>query len=282
MINSQINEYIKLIRDRLNYYVKNCGASSKKLIESVLYSLLPGGKFLRSLLTLDFCNLCNGNIDAALPFACSIEMIHTYSLIHDDLPCMDNDPIRRGKPSNHLANGEDFAVLSGDALFSLAIETLTLDTTVDILGTKKSINAIKTLVSCCGISGMVDGQALEIEFKNVNSSVLFKDGFNLNEIYLKKTGKLFAAACELGCIAAGASKEKTNSSKIFGETIGIAYQILDDLEDKELSKESVEISKGILDKLIKKAIDLLKIFDAVENSYAVYLTNELKIKASRF
>ena len=282
MINSQINEYIKLIRDRLNYYVKNCGASSKKLIESVLYSLLPGGKFLRSLLTLDFCNLCDGSIDAALPFACSIEMIHTYSLIHDDLPCMDNDPIRRGKPSNHVANGEDFAVLSGDALFSLAIETLTLDTTVDILDTKKSLNAIKTLVNSCGISGMVDGQALDIEFKNVKFSALLKKGFNLNEIYLKKTGKLFAAACELGCIAAGASKEKRNSSKVFGETIGTAYQILDDLEDKELSKESVERSKEMLDKLIKKAIDILKIFNDVENSYAIYLTNELKIKARRF
>ena len=261
MINSSAVKYTELIKQRLYYYVKDCESSSKKLIESILYSLLPGGKFLRSLLTVDFCKLCNGSLESALPLACSVEMIHTYSLIHDDLPCMDNDFMRRGKPSNHVVNGEDFAVLAGDALLSLAIEILTLDSTLNVIGAKKSFSAIKTLINSCGVR---------------------KENFTLKETYLKKTGRLFGAACALGCIAAGANDEKINIAKKFGQTIGVIYQTLDDLEDKELNNENIKSSKFILKELINKAIDLLSTFNEVKGSYSINLISELKLKANEF
>lgn len=282
MINSSAVKYTELIKQRLYYYVKNCESSSKKLIESILYSLLPGGKFLRSLLTIEFCKLCNGSLESALPLACSVEMIHTYSLIHDDLPCMDNDFMRRGKPSNHVVNGEDFAVLAGDALLSLAIEILTLDSTLNVLGAKKSFSAIKTLINSCGVSGMVDGQALDIEYKNDRPSIFLKENFILKEIYLKKTGKLFGAACALGCIAAGANDEKINIAKKFGQTIGVIYQTLDDLEDKELNNENIKSSKFMLKELINKAMDLLSAFNDVKGNYSIHLISELKLKANKF
>ena len=190
--------------------------------------------------------------------------------------------MRRGKPSNHVVNGEDFAVLAGDALLSLAIEILTLDSTLNVLGAKKSFSAIKTLINSCGVSGMVDGQALDIEYKNDRQSIFLKENFTLKETYLKKTGRLFGAACALGCIAAGANDEKINIAKKFGQTIGVIYQTLDDLEDKELNNENIKSSKFILKELINKAIDLLSTFNEVKGSYSINLISELKLKANEF
>ena len=160
-------------------------------------------------------------------------MVHTYSLIHDDLPCMDDDSFRRGQPSNHVANGENFAVLSGDALFSLAAEILTEKKTVDLLGVSASIKACNILFNCCGASGMIDGQALDLTFEEQNEKgSSFEDYFSsTKEIYLKKTGKLIGASCALGCIAGDASDESVKYAKLFGEKVGIVYQILDDVKD---------------------------------------------------
>lgn len=282
--------YAQLIQDKLEKYVRGRNVSSKKLADSVIYSLISGGKMHRPVLTLDFCKLCGGRIENALPLACAVEMVHTHSLIHDDLPCMDNDSTRRGKPSNHIVNGEDFAVLSGDALLSLAIEIITLDETVKFLGKENVIKAINVLVSSCGISGMIDGQALDIEENISQNLIVPSTGYancfeTIEKMYFKKTGMLFAAACALGCIAANAEEKQINNAKAFGECLGVAYQILDDLKDRQTDKKTIYTSKLTIEKgklvaknLLGKALDSLKNFKVRENSYALALLNNLQYK----
>ena len=225
--------YKNLVTDELHNYLRKSNIISSKLLQAIEYSLFSGGKFIRSSLLMDFCNFCSGRLDFALPFACAVEMVHTYSLIHDDLPCMDDDSFRRGKPSNHVANGENFAVLAGDALFSLAAEILTEKETEDCIGPGANIKACNILFNCCGASGMIDGQALDLTFEDQNKKrSSFEDYFStIKEIYFKKTGKLIGASCALGCIAGNANKYTIDSAKLFGEKIGIVYQILDDIKD---------------------------------------------------
>ncbi len=218
--------YLGMIEKALYGYLPSTDCNEGKLIKSMKYSLEAGGKRVRPRLVMEFNALCGGKNETALPFACAVEMIHTYSLIHDDLPCMDNDDLRRGKPSNHKVFGEDTALLAGDALLTLAFEILASDKTAKLAGEKASRRAVNVLAKYAGCKGMAGGQMIDL--LSENRSVPVETIFELIE---KKTGNLIQAACELGCIAANADEEKIKAASEYGKNIGYAFQIQDDILD---------------------------------------------------
>lgn len=255
---------------------KNCREGV--LIDAMRYSLEAGGKRVRPRLVLEFARLCGGSEEAALPFACAVEMIHTYSLIHDDLPCMDDDDLRRGKPSNHKVYGEDIALLAGDALLTLAFETLADDKTAELAGDRACRLAAKTLARYAGAVGMVGGQVIDLKSENTNAPLEV-----LREMDEKKTACLIQAACELGCIAANAGADKRRAAALYGESIGVAFQIQDDILDRTSSDEElgkpvgsdnenskstyvsllgIEKCRALVDELTNQAIEALSAFDA--------------------
>ncbi len=195
----------------------------QRLLEAMRYSLLAGGKRLRPIFAVEFCRMCGGDWHKAAPFAAAVEMIHTYSLIHDDLPCMDNDDFRRGRPTNHKVYGEALAVLAGDALltdaFALAAEAEVSDRTQLAL-------AIGVLANCAGSLGMVGGQVLDIMSEQRECSEQ-----EILDIQTRKTGALINAACVLGVIAGGGSQAQIAAAGGFAGTLGLAFQIRDDMLD---------------------------------------------------
>lgn len=218
--------YLNMIEKALFSYLPSADCREGKLISSMEYSLKAGGKRVRPLLVLEFCRLCGGKPETALPFACAVEMIHTYSLIHDDLPCMDDDDLRRGKPSNHKAFGEDTALLAGDALQTLAFEILTSDKTAALAGEGACRRAVNTLARRSGCVGMAGGQMIDLISENTQAPLEV-----VYELIEKKTGCLIQAACELGCIAANAGEDKIEAASEYGKSIGYAFQIQDDILD---------------------------------------------------
>ncbi len=189
------------------------------------YSLNAGGKRLRPYLVLAFCELFDGNAKKALPFALAMEMIHTYSLIHDDLPAMDNDDFRRGKPTNHKVYGEAMAILAGDGLLNYAFETaIKAELPPDIL-----LRALRVLAESSGMNGMIAGQCIDIETEQKEKLLTFDE---LLYMHSKKTGAIIEASCMLGAIIAGASEEDINKAKQYGENFGVAFQITDDILDE--------------------------------------------------
>ena len=221
-----MTDYIKQTEQALYDYLPDLNCREKELIESMKYSLEAGGKRVRPNLVFSFNKLCNGKTEAAIPFACAVEMIHTYSLIHDDLPCMDNDDMRRGKPSNHKVYGEDIALLAGDALQSLAFEIMTSDKAISQSSAAACCKAVNTLAAYCGARGMVGGQVIDLINENKSAPIEV-----LREMDYKKTACLIKAACELGCISANADDKLIKSASEYGECIGIAFQIQDDILD---------------------------------------------------
>ena len=162
----------------------------------------------------------------ALPFDCALEMVHTYSLIHDDFPCMDDDDMRRGRPSNHKVFGEDIALLAGDALQSLAFEVMSSEDAIKSVGADRCVKAVNTFAKRFGANGMVGGQVIDLKYENKNAGIEI-----LREMDNKKTGALIACACELGCIVAGADDTIISKAYEHGNTIGLAFQIMDDILD---------------------------------------------------
>ena len=192
------------------------------LQEAMEYSLLAGGKRIRPVLTLETCRLCGGEPELALPFACGVEMIHTYSLIHDDLPAMDDDALRRGRPTNHVVYGEATAILAGDGLLTAAFEQLTRAK----LPADRVVEAVACLSRCAGPAGMVGGQALDMAGEGRGMSRP-----ELEQLQSLKTGALISAAAELGCIAAGGSPEQRRAVARYAQKLGRAFQIRDDMLD---------------------------------------------------
>ncbi len=194
----------------------------KRVAEAMLYSLEIGGKRIRPVLMLEFYKLCGGKAKGIYNFALALEMIHTYSLIHDDLPCMDNDDFRRGKPSCHKAYDEATAVLAGDGLLT---EAFLFAAKAEEIESERIVAAIKVLAECAGVSGMIGGQIIDIENegKQVNKELLLK-------LYSMKTGALIKAAAKIGCILAGAD-DKLPIAEKYAENIGLAFQIIDDILD---------------------------------------------------
>ena len=190
--------------------------------EAMRYSLEGGGKRIRPCLTLEFCRICGGDVEAALPFAAAVEMIHTYSLIHDDLPCMDDDDMRRGKPACHIRYGYANALLAGDGLLTLAFRTLTRAE----LPADRIVRAVRTLSDAAGHGGMILGQTMDLA--NEDRPV---DLDTLRQTDACKTGALLRAACVLGCIAAGADEAQMQAAARYAEAVGLAFQIVDDILD---------------------------------------------------
>ena len=196
------------------------------LYDAMCYSLLSGGKRLRPVLVLECCRLCGGTDSAALSFACAVEMVHAYSLIHDDLPCMDDDDLRRGKPTNHKVYGEAAAVLAGDGLLTAAFETAA--GAAARLSAPQVVEAVEVLARAAGPAGMVGGQALDLAGEGRALSRA-----ELEQIHDLKTGAMIGAAAELGCIAAGASQAERKAVGDFARRLGLAFQIRDDMLDVE-------------------------------------------------
>jgi len=198
------------------------------LVEAMRYSLFSGGKRVRPLLCLMFCRACGGNEGSAIGFACAVEMVHTYSLIHDDLPCMDDDAFRRGEPSCHIRFGEAQALLAGDALLTLAFGIA-----ADPCGLAPGAiaQAVAALARCAGYRGMIGGQSLEFGLGSPAQGEL------LEEIDRLKTAQLIEAACVTGCIAAGAGTRQIDAAKAYAENVGLVFQIIDDLLDGENGRE---------------------------------------------
>ena len=196
------------------------------------YSLLAGGKRVRPVLTLEACRMCGGRVEDALPFACGVEMIHTYSLIHDDLPAMDDDELRRGRPTNHVVYGEATAILAGDGLLTAAFGQLTKAE----LPPERIVSAVAALSAAAGPSGMVGGQALDMAGEG---HALSRGELEL--LQSLKTGALISAATQLGGIAAGATREQLKQLDRYAQALGLAFQVRDDMldvisSDQELGK----------------------------------------------
>lgn len=194
--------------------------------KAMIYSLSAGGKRIRPLLTLLFCEACGGNKEDAVFPAAAVEYIHTYSLIHDDLPCMDDDDFRRGRPSCHKQFGESFALLAGDALLTLAFGKIADGVKQGGYTCETAVKIISVLSRCAGYRGMIGGQSVDLssEGKNVGYDTL-------KEMSLLKTGELIKAACVTGCLTAGASDDLVGAASVFAENIGLAFQITDDILD---------------------------------------------------
>jgi geranylgeranyl diphosphate synthase type II len=188
------------------------------------YSLEAGGKRIRPVLVFAFCRICGGDYKKAIAPAAAIEMIHTFSLIHDDLPCMDDDDFRRGKPSCHKKFGEAVAVLAGDAL---AIRPFQIISESDLLDDSVKVKLISELSCSSGAEGMIGGQIIDIE----NEQRTDIDEKNLRSMYALKTGKLIKTACAMGCISANSSKEQLNNAIEYADCLGLAFQIIDDILD---------------------------------------------------
>lgn len=195
-------DFISVTEKYLFDFLPDLNCKEKKLIESMKYSLEAGGKRVRPCLVFEFAQLCGEKAEKAAPFACAVEMIHTYSLIHDDLPCMDDDDLRRGKPSNHIVYGEDTALLAGDALQTLAFEIMSSDKVSELIGDKACRKGVNTLAKYAGAVGMVGGQVIDLMSENTNAPIEV-----LREMDYKKTACLIKAACELGCICADADEK---------------------------------------------------------------------------
>ena len=215
-------EYRIKIDDALAGYFNVREGALAGLAEAMRYSLLAGGKRIRPLLVLEFCRIAGGDVEKALPVACAVEMLHTYSLIHDDLPCMDNDELRRGKPTNHMVYGECTATLAGDALQAEAFGTILR------CGLPPAVKAscAEILAGAVGLDGMCGGQFLDMSWEG---RALTEQ--ELSEINIRKTGALLVAACQMGVAAASGSELMLAAAGHYGSAIGMAFQIRDDMLD---------------------------------------------------
>ena len=234
-MNERTKEYRDYIEQYLkDWYVRFHGEPQTKLFDAVEYSLLAGGKRLRPVFAFEFCRMCGADWKKAAPFAAAIEMIHTYSLIHEDLPCMDNDDYRRGRLTNHKVYGEAMACLAGDALLTDAFA---------VASTAGICEAVGVLAECAGSLGMVGGQVLDIMSEE---RVLTEQ--EVIDIQTRKTGALINAACVTGAMAGGATQEQIAAASTFAGALGLAFQIRDDMLDvignaQELGK-AVGVDEG--------------------------------------
>lgn len=223
---TRFDAYVQQISQALDRYLPVLNEPQKKIQDAMRYSLLTPGKRIRPMLALEFCRVCGSDPAKALPFACALEMIHCYSLVHDDLPCMDNDDFRRGQPTNHKVYGEDFAVLAGDGLLTQAFETALIAS--QFLSAECVMAGVQILTEAAGVHGMLGGQAIDVE----NDGCL-KNLDDLCQMYALKTGALIKAAGSLGCVAAGADAAQRKAVEVYTSCIGLAFQIRDDLLDLE-------------------------------------------------
>ncbi len=283
----QLKRYISEVDKALDTYMKVQNNPQKIIYEAMSYSLFAGGKRLRPVLMMAVCDMCGGNIDDVKPFAAAMEMIHTYSLIHDDLPAMDNDDLRRGMPTNHIKYGEANAILAGDALLNKAFEIMASSS---MLEPTKTLEIIKIISESSGTEGMIGGQIVDIasEGKKIDIN-------ELRYIHTLKTGAIIRSSAIAGAVAAGADNEQINAIDEFARNLGIAFQICDDIldvtgneqmlgkpigSDKENGKNTyvsiigIEKAQQLLKEYSEKAKNALGIFNP-ENAFLLQLTDYL-------
>ena len=237
----QFDDYKKLVDEHLLDFLPNVDNKSISLYESMKYSLTAGGKRLRPVLLLAACEFAGGNVYDAIPYACAIEYIHTYSLIHDDLPAMDNDDLRRGLPTNHKVYGEALAILAGDGLLTSAFEAINKDMMLYFDSAEKMTQRIKAsyeIAKGAGVRGMVAGQVSDIEGENVQYS-----NEMLEYIHINKTGALIKAAVRAGLFLGKPTSDMVADLDRYAENLGLAFQIADDILDVVGSTE--ELGKTI-------------------------------------
>lgn len=289
-IDKSIEEYSERISKALIEHLPVANDGQKSVVMAMKYSLTNGGKRLRPILVLEFCKMCGGDTEKAMAYACAVEYVHTYSLIHDDLPCMDNDDLRRGKPSCHKMYGEATALLAGDALLTHAFE---IASTADFDGAKNA-DAVSLLAHNSGVCGMIGGQVLDLKYEAASPSMS-----QLLTVHKLKTGAMISAACLLGCIAGDATEEQILAASKFAYYLGIAFQIKDDIldvtgdeqklgkpvgSDKDNEKTTYVDIVGLnkaqedVEKLTQAAIESLSAFENNEfvSSLAEYLTRREK------
>ena len=284
-LDSRSREYREYMEDYLkDFYAQFHDAPQKDLFKAMEYSLLAGGKRLRPIFALEFCRLSGGDWKNAAPFAAAVEMIHTYSLIHDDLPCMDNDDYRRGRLTNHKIFGEGMAVLAGDALLT---DAFMVAAKAKLPKPEDMASAIGLLAECAGSLGMVGGQVLDIMSQERELSEQ-----EVLDIQSRKTGALINAACALGTIAGGGTKKQFEAACQFAAGLGLAFQIRDDMLDvigtqSELGKATgvdgekntfvrlygLEKCGELVEKYTDYAISALSVFDDTE--YIIGLAHSL-------
>lgn len=289
-IDKSIEEYSERISKALIEHLPVANDGQKSVVMAMKYSLTNGGKRLRPILVLEFCKMCGGDTEKAMAYACAVEYVHTYSLIHDDLPCMDNDDLRRGKPSCHKMYGEATALLAGDALLTHAFE---IASTADFDGAKNA-DAVSLLAQNSGVCGMIGGQVLDLKYEAASLSMS-----QLLTVHKLKTGAMISAACLLGCIAGDATEKQILAASKFAYYLGIAFQIKDDIldvtgdeqklgkpvgSDKDNEKTTYVDIVGLnkaqedVEKLTQAAIESLSAFENNEfvSSLAEYLTRREK------
>lgn len=223
------NDYKRMVEDNLLNYIPEIDQKSITIYESMKYSLLAGGKRLRPVLLLASCEFAGTECETAVPYACAIEFIHTYSLIHDDLPCMDDDDLRRGVPTNHKVYGEAIATLAGDGLLNSAVEIMNLDKLMffdDFDMIKRRISASYEIVTAAGCRGMIAGQVADIEAEDRNCSREM-----LDYIHNTKTAALIIGAVRAGARIGGADEDVLEDLTLYAENLGLAFQVADDILD---------------------------------------------------
>lgn len=215
--------YTDILNAAVDKYLLPQSGELESLQSAMYYSASAGGKRIRPAIMIEFGRLCGAAINEILPFALALEMIHTYSLIHDDLPCMDDDDMRRGKPSCHIKFGEATALLAGDALLTDAFK---IAMTADVADKARVVSACKKLAECAGSRGMIGGQVIDLKYENQPATL-----DTIKQIHLLKTSQLLVAAATIGCILGGAENSKVTAAEEFAKNLGLAFQIKDDILD---------------------------------------------------
>lgn len=284
-MNKKLDNYVLMIDNYLALMIPESDEKQKRLIEAMKYSVGAGGKRIRPVLTLEFCRVFGGNVEKALPVACAIEAAHTFSLIHDDLPSMDNDDFRRGKPSCHKKFDEVTALLAGDALAIFPFELISGSELDD----SAKVRLVSELSRALGAFGMIGGQQIDTQFENERLETA-----ELLKMYELKTSRLLQAACCCGAICACAGEAEVEAAREYAKNLGIAFQLVDDVldvkgDEKELGKpvgsdaenfkntyaaiNGVEKTESAAKEYTLKALEALEQIE--ENEFLVLLTKQL-------
>ena len=299
----KMNDYIDLVNKTIDELMPI--NYPHKIFKAMKYTVTLPGKRLRPVMCLETCRMFGGNYKDALPTACAIEMLHAQTLIHDDLPCMDNDMYRRGQLTNHMVFGEAHAVLAGDALLTFAPQIILKNSKE--LGPNKLIKIMEEYFQAAGAYGVIAGQVVDIESESLIKAMEFSGGIDkndeqlpeiLNYIHSHKTADLFKLALRTGAIIAGASDKQLEEVTEFGQTLGVAFQIADDIldetstfeemgktmgKDKEAGKltytalYSLEKAKKDLNQLIDKCFDILN-KNELKSEVFEQILNKIRIK----
>ena len=268
-------EYCSMIEAALPQYLPPVTLPQGKVCEAMAYSLLDGGKRIRGCLTLAMCELCGGEVQSALPLACAVEMVHAYSLIHDDLPCMDNDDLRRGKPSCHIKFGEGTALLAGDALLTHAFSAASDAYFNGTLPAETVLRCVNQLSRAAGVEGMIGGQVIDTAPEEVPMTLE-----QLEAMHSMKTGALIRSAAVLGCLAAGAPRDVVMQADLYAAKIGLAFQIVDDILDATEESEKLGKSTSDADNNKTTYISLYGVEKAREMVRRLVLEADLAVKGT--